>query len=343
MVPKGVILYGPGRVGQLAARLIVQNGWKVVAAVNRSGSKIGADLGELCNEPRLSGIVVQEEGGFDPRSVAADIVVVTASDRVRVNLPVYRRFLAAGVNVLCVGCESSYPWAASPEIADEIDALAKSNNVTFTGSGFQDVHRVWLGMLLIGGCSNIRSFSHTSATDIGPHGLETARLVYAGLTVEQFEREVTSAVGRDTSVYRVFFEQVARSTGIAVVKVEERLEPIVSKDDLYCPAFDGKIKAGLVIGTRFRTDVKMANGVFGTARNELRLFHRGEQPRIEWSVDGDPPAQVTVAGFDSYHGTAAPLVNRIPDVLAASPGIVTIDRLGPPKYPKGRSGSNSRS
>ena len=45
MEPKGIVLYGPGRIGQRVARLVIERGWRIAAAGNRAGSKIGQDLG----------------------------------------------------------------------------------------------------------------------------------------------------------------------------------------------------------------------------------------------------------------------------------------------------------
>jgi len=330
--PKGVILYGPGAIGQQVARLLLELGWPIAAVVNRTSDRVGKDLAELCDLPRPTGHIVQDETAFDLSSVSADIAIVTSTDRVAVNLPVYERFLSAGINVICVGCEASWPWAASAEIAARIDALARENAVTFTGSGFQDVQRHWLGRALIGTCTRVRHFEHSSATDIAPHGAETARLVRAGMTVDEFRASVAAAGQGEVSIYRVFFEQFARSLPIEIEAVEESLEPSVLDSDQYCPPLDVVIPAGHVVGTQYRTLVRAKGGVTGVAKNELRLFAPGEVPRIGWKIDGDPPAVLEVTDFDSYQGTAAPLVVRIPDVLAARPGLVTIDELGPPRF-----------
>ena len=332
MQPKGIVLYGPGRIGQLVARLVVGRGWRIAAAVNRAGPKIGQDLGPLCGLGRPIGVTVQDESVFDLNSVDADIAVVTSTDRIATNFPTYAKFLGAGLNVLSVGCEASFPWIAAPELADKIDRLAKSKGVTFTGSGFQDVYRVWLGKTLIGACASLKSFHNESHVDIAPYGVELARLVHAGLGVEEFRERCDATDKRETSIYRVFFEQVARSTGLQIHSVEERLEPVTARQPLFCPALQGNIAPGMVIGTRFRTDITFKCGVYASASNELRLFEPGEQERLIWTIDGAPPARVVLMELDSYQGTVAPLVNRIPDVLAAPPGIVTIDHLGPPRF-----------
>jgi 2,4-diaminopentanoate dehydrogenase len=332
MEPKGIVLYGPGRIGQLVARLVVERRWRIAAAINRAGPKIGHDLGLLCGLGRPIGVTVQDESVFDLDSVHADIAVVTSTDRIAINFSTYKRFLEAGLNVLSVGCEASFPRVAAPELADKIDDLAKSKGVTFTGSGFQDVYRVSLAKTLIGACASLKGFHNESHVDIAPYGVESARLVHAGLGVEEFRERCSATEKRETSIYRVFFEQVARSTGIRVLSVKEWLEPVTAQNPLFCPALQRNIGPGMVTGTRFRTDIELEGGVYASAINELRLFEPGEQERLIWTIDGAPPARVVITGLDSYQGTVAPLVNRIPDVLAAPPGIVTIDQLGPPRF-----------
>ena len=63
------------------------------------------------------------------------------------------------------------------------------------------------------------------------------------------------------------------------------------------------IPASFCTGTRFITEIRSRDGVTAIASNELRLFAPGEQPMIRWSIDGDPPAEVTVTGFRSDIGS----------------------------------------
>ena len=63
--PKGIVLFGMGTVGQAIARLLAERQWRVVAAVNRQGQKVGRDLGELAGAPALAGISVADSDGCD--------------------------------------------------------------------------------------------------------------------------------------------------------------------------------------------------------------------------------------------------------------------------------------
>jgi hypothetical protein len=54
------MIYGVGYYGMEAVRILVKNGWPIVAAVNRAGPKIGEDLGRLAGLNEDLGVVVQD-------------------------------------------------------------------------------------------------------------------------------------------------------------------------------------------------------------------------------------------------------------------------------------------
>jgi 4-hydroxy-tetrahydrodipicolinate reductase len=89
--------------------------------------------------------------------------------------------------------------------------------------------------------------------------------------------------------------------------------------------------SGICVGTRIIGEIDTEEGVTARAEIELRLFQDGEVEHMFWEVDGKPKTRVRVERDDSAHATAANLFNRIPDVLAARAGVVTVSELGPLK------------
>ena len=78
----------------------------------------------------------------------------------------YRRVRCrAGLNIACHGGQSYLPQTNDPVLASEIEALAVTNGVTFTGSGIWDMSRNWAGVLTAGPCTDIISLHHRSLTD----------------------------------------------------------------------------------------------------------------------------------------------------------------------------------
>jgi 2,4-diaminopentanoate dehydrogenase len=326
-----IVIYGVGQYGSHIARMALQKGWPIVAAFNRAGSKIGQDLGRVIGFDRDLGVSVQDCENADYSQLDADIGIVTQTNTLKLNLPAYRRLLGAGLNVGCHGSESYLPFGCDPEAAAEIDLLAKRNSVTFTGSGIWDMSRIWSGLLIGGPCTEIQSLHHTSITDAQgqANSLQQARQVGIGMTVDEFKE-----MNLDTSPlpvsYRTIPEQVLMGLGYSITKSTANVVPVtfdVPTPTRYVP--EGAIPAGKVVGARVLAEVDTAEGVRATAEIDLRLFQPGEVEHMFWEVEGKPRTRIRVERDDSAHATAASLFNRIPDIIAANPGIVSVSQLGP--------------
>ena len=70
-------------------------------------------------------------------------------------------------------------------------------------------------------------------------------------------------------------------------------------------------------------------GVIGTGMIEQRMFLPDDVEHMYWQVEGTPRNRTRVERLDSAHATAGNLFNRIPDIIAARPGIVPVYEMGP--------------
>ncbi|MET0986082.1 MAG: hypothetical protein ABW034_11825 [Steroidobacteraceae bacterium] len=328
-----IVLYGIGQYGSHLARFAVQKGWPIVAAYNRAGTKVGQDLGRVIGLERDLGVKIQDCETGDYSNLDADIGLVAQTNVLKLNLPAYRRLMNAGLNVGCHGSESYLPQGCDPEVAAEIDALARKNGVTFTGSGIWDMSRIWSGILLAGPCTELASLSHSSITDAQgqANSLAQARQVGISMTLDEFR-----ALGLDKTrlaiSYRTIPEHVLIALGYTITSSTATIEPVVFDVPVSTWFVEsGSIPAGTVVGTRILSETKTNEGVTAKAQIDLRLFKPGEVEHMFWSVEGKPTTRVRVERDDSAHATAANLFNRVPDIIAAPPGIVPVYRLGPLK------------
>lgn len=330
--PRGVLIYGTGAMGLAMARLVVARGWRIAGALNRSGAnKVGMDLGRLAGRTRW-GVTVTDAEKANLADFDADIAIVAVSDWLDQTLPIHKRLLSAGLNVICLGCETSYPAAVSPEAAEEIDQLAKAHGVTLTGGGLWDSYRLWSLRILAGPCSALRGLRHQSLTDANRYGPTLLRTLRIGDDPAEFD-------GGGRSIYRVFLHQAVASLGLTVTAVHETAEATTSAQSIPCSSLGSVIEAGRITGRRSIIEVRTQEGVTATATIELRLTEPGEEEQIEWLVEGDPPARWRLSGLDTGHASASSMVNRIPDVIAAPPGLVTSDRLPPMRMAPIRGGN----
>lgn len=325
-----LVIYGTGQYGCHMVRLAHQRGWQIVAAFNRAGSKVGQDIGRLAGLDKELGVVVQDCDTADFSALDADIGIVTLSNLLSVNYDAHQRLLGAGLNVLCHGSESYFPQGCNPDRAAELDTLAKAKGVTFTGGGIWDMSRIWSGILLLGPCTQIRSLTHSSITDV--HGqvasFEQAAFVGIGISPEVFyERGLHNAPFGAS--YKAICEQVLTAVGFEVVASRVEIEPVVYSRPITNPWSGEAIPAGTSVGTRIAGKVDTAQGVSATFNIELRLFFAEEEEHVFWSVDGTPRNELRNNRKDSDLTTAGCLFNRITDVINARPGVVTVSELGP--------------
>jgi 4-hydroxy-tetrahydrodipicolinate reductase len=329
-----IVIYGMGQFGRMVAGFAAQKGWPVVAAFNRAGPKVGMDVGRLAGLDRDLGVVVQDCEAAGYAGLAADIGVVTHRDLLKDNMDAYRRLMGAGLNVVCHGVQSYYPACHDKKLADEIDALARANGVTFTGSGIWDMSRIWSGILTAGPCTEITSISITSLSDAEAqtHSLEQMKQFAISEPVERFyEKGIDKGV--IAHAFKSVPEMVLIALGYDVTGTTSVVEPVVFDERVpsrHAP--EGFFEPGLCMGIRMRSTTTTRQGVTGTALVDSRIIRPGETEAMYWSIEGKPRTRTHVERLDSAHATAGNLFNRIPDVIAARPGIVPVFELGPLRH-----------
>ena len=323
-----IAIYGVGQYGAMIARLAVDRGWPVVAAFNRAGPKVGHDLGRIAGLGRDLGVIVQDSDSGNYDSLDADVGVVTHRDLLSANMDAYRRLMGAGMNIACHGVQSYLPQSNDPDLAAEIDALACRKGVTFTGCGIWDMSRIWAGILAAGPCTDLRSIHIDSLTD--PEGqtnsLAQIKQYCISDTVEEF---YARGIDRNPAALakKTIPEMVLRALGYTILESTATIEPVVY--DVPVNSRYGLFEPGLVMGVRFHCRTTTAEGVVGTGLVDQRMFLPGDVEHMYWEVDGTPRNRVRVERMDSAHATAGNLFNRIPDIIAARPGIVPVHEMGP--------------
>lgn len=328
-----IVIYGVGQYGSMIARLAADKGWPIVAAFNRAGPKVGRDLGQVIGLDRDLGVIVQDcdTGNYD--DLDADVGVVTHRDLLSANMNAYRRLMNVGLNIACHGVQSYLPQSNDPAAAAEIETLALTNGVTFTGCGIWDMSRIWSGILTAGPCTDIKSIHISSLTD--PQGqtnsLQQIKQYCISDTVETF---YAKGIDRNAAALakKTIPEMVLRALGYTIIESTATIEPVVYDVPVktrYVP--EGYFAAGLCMGVRFRCKTTTEEGVIGTGMVEQRMFLPGDIEHMYWEIDGTPRNRTRVERLDSAAATAGNLFNRLPDIIAARPGIVPVYEMGPLK------------
>jgi 4-hydroxy-tetrahydrodipicolinate reductase len=119
------------------ARLALEKDVEIVGAIARSPEKIGRDLGEVANLGLQTGVTVEDDARQVFESRAVDIALFATVSPIDDVFDQYRICIENGSNAISICEEWLYPWLQSPQIAKELDRLAREHGVTVTGEAIK--------------------------------------------------------------------------------------------------------------------------------------------------------------------------------------------------------------
>jgi 4-hydroxy-tetrahydrodipicolinate reductase len=318
--PVKVAVIGLGPVGQAVARLVLQTpGLKLVAAVDPAPQHAGRDLGLVLGLPRKLQLRVDGDPERALRRLRADAAFVCTSSTVQAVRETVTRLLGSRVRVLTSCAELAYPVPERLAAFRELDRLARARKVCLLAGGVNPGFAMdTLALSLTAPCATVRRVSVTRVVDAAGK-LLLQRRAGAGLSLAQFRRALTEGTLRHVGLAQSA-HMIAGALGWKLSRVDEQVEPAIAPRDL--DAGELRVPAGAAAG--YRQCLRAFRGDQLAVSLDLQVYVGAESPRDHVLVDGDPPVDATIAGgLNSELSTAALLVNALPRVLAAPPGLLT--------------------
>lgn len=325
-----VVVYGVGAMGAIATRLLFDKGAQIVGAIGRSPSKVGRDLGDVAGLGVHLGVPVEIDANR-VLSRGADIAVVCIGSYLSAMHQHFSNCLENGVNVVTIEEETIFPWTTAPDHAEALDALAKANNVSLAASGAQDVFWLNLVSTLLGASHRLDSVIGHCMWNVDDYGPEVASHLFIGQPKATFEEFVVSS-GWPEFVARQTLEALVARLGLTIQTIASEVTPVTFETPVSSRSLKMEIMAGHMAGTIDRTVVSTVEGPRFEFTMEGRLYRDGETDSNSWKVTGEPDLMLECRDTNYRFTTCSTLINRIPDILAAPPGLCSLDRLGPPRY-----------
>jgi hypothetical protein len=316
-----VVCYGLGPIGLGIARMaLARPGIEVVGAVDIDPHKAGRDLGEILGSA-AAGVVISGDDAATLEATRPDVVLhATQSSLVQV-VPQLTRIAEAGAHLVSTCEELAYPWTAQPQLAAELDALARRAGVTILGTGINPGYAMdALPLMLTAPCAAVRAVRVLRVVDAARRRGPLQHKVGAGLTVEEFAARVREGTVRHVGLPESL-HMLATALGWRLDPTEDLIEPILAEHPIVTEHV--QVAPGQVAGVR-----QVARGFVGgqeVLRLELRMYIGAPDPQDTVEIDGDPPVRTTVAG--GLHGdvaTAAIVINAIQSVVRAAPGVASM-------------------
>lgn len=318
-----VIQYGVGAIGREIVNLLLDRGFRLVGAIDINEDLAGKDLGELVGRGRL-GITVTADP-HEALSKRADIVLHSTGSRLADVYPQLVRVLESGSNLISTCEELAYPYPRYPELAHRINGLAVKHGVTVLGTGVNPGFVMdLLPLVMTGVCWEVRKLKITRSVNASKRRRPLQEKIGVGLMPEEFQEKVARGgghVGLSESI-----AMIGDGLGWKLDKIEQEIEPVIADYPTESAFF--KVRKGEVLGLR-----QYGYGIRGRERVitlTLEMF-LGAKDYDRIRIEGYPPIELLIEG--GIHGdvaTAAVVVNSIPLVLDAAPGLKTMKDLLPP-------------
>ena len=332
-----VIIWGLGAMGGgMADMLLKKQGVDIVGVAGRN-KKIGKSMYDYIKTPRGDRpdvLIGAPEDVIKPG--AADVVLLCTDSFTKEAFPRMKFILEQGINVITSAEQMAYPKAQEPELAEELDKIAKANGVSILGTGINPGLIMDLLVLIWTGCQesveHIVSRRVNSLSPFGPAVMEEQGI---GISKEEFylrkegkgERHLSGHVGFAESV-----GMIAEGIGWELDDFKQDMEPIVTDVDRKSPY--GFAAAGSVAGVAMKDwGYKYGQCVFEMDHpQQIEPEQVGVQTGDYVIINGTPNVNmVNSPEIDGGIGTIAMCVNMIPQIINAEPGLHTMLTLPVPR------------
>lgn len=331
-----VIQFGLGAIGQAAARLVLEReNLQLVGAVDADPKFAGQDLGRVLGVGRDLGMPVTESIDGTLKLTDADAVIHCTGSSFAAVFPQLEEIV--GNNLHCVtSCEEALvPAYRNPDLANELQTQCVSHSVSVLGTGVNPGFVMdTLAVVSTAVCQRVDAVRIRRVVDAGTRREALQRKVGAGMEKAEFEALVAEGrMGHVGLLESLVF--VGQALGWSLVNISETVAPMIASGSIktqYLSVLRGQVTGVQQVARAERAEQPGVEAL----RLELQMYVGAAEPRDEIEIAGKPTLRVTVpGGTPGDIATPAILVNLLPLVVAAVPGLQTMATLPLPRLSRG--------
>ena len=342
-----VVQYGCGKMSKYTMRYVMENGYELVGAIDINPAVIGKDVSEVieCDNVDVKISPVSEAENL-LKEVKPDICIITTMSLMNDVKDALLLCARLGINAITTCEEAFYPFNSSPVLTEKIDKLAKENNCTITGSGYQDAFWGNLISTLAGTTHKITKIKGSSSYNVEDYGIALAKAHGAGLTLDEFETEVASADNISEEERQELINKgeflpsymwntngwLCDKLGLHVTSQVQKCVPITHDEDIESSTLGMTVKAGQATGMSAVVTTQTEEGIVIESECIGKVYSKDDFDCNNWTVYGEPNTNSIIERPSTVELTCSAIVNRIEDVISAEAGYVPTSRMGELKY-----------
>lgn len=330
-----IIVSGLGVVGSEAARQILERpDMKCVGVVDVDSAKLGKDLGEILGLSRKLGIEVSQTLSSVLVGNRADVVLDCTRSFVKEIQESLFSTIKSGMNFVSTSEELAYPAAQYPELAHEIDNLAKRYSVTVLATGINPGFSLdLLPLTLMSVCSVMKRVRAKRVADASVYATEPIHFGI-GKSLGEFEEELASGTIRGHIGFPEQIREIADAVGMRITDIKETRKASTSKTrrrGRFLTVEPGQVCGveQVCIGLSEEEETITLSFQFVFQPDDAALKEDSIAPGDHIFIEGEPNVEATIKTGASGLVTASHAVNAIPYVVQAPPGLLTMKDCPP--------------
>jgi 2,4-diaminopentanoate dehydrogenase len=320
-----VIQYGCGKMGRVFLRYLVEKGADIVGAIDADPAILGRDAGEVAGLGRKLNVVVRDDAEAVFAECDADVAVIAIASLMEDMYPYFERAARHGVDAISTCEEAFYPWTTSPALTNRLDKLAKETGCTLCGSGYQDIFWGNLIVVLAGATHRIDRIEGFTSYNVEDYGIALAKVHGAGLSPEEFQREIAASESLPSYVWNSNEWLVSRM-GWSIKSMSQVLTPTFHDADLVSATLGTTVPAGHATGMDAMVMTETFQGPVIVTHCIGKIYAPGETDRNDWSIFGEPDSRCVIQQPPTVEYTCATIVNRLPGLIDAPAGFWTTEK-----------------
>jgi hypothetical protein len=326
--------FGLGPIGAAIVKQVASRpGFKIVGAIDIDPAKIDRDLGDVVGLPRRIDVKVSADAGKALKKAKADVVVLCTSSSIKKVMPQIETILKSKTPIVSTTEELSYPGYTHIRQARQIHQLAKKAKVAVLGTGVNPGFAMdALPIAMTAVCERVDRVVVNRVQDARIRRLPFQQKIGAGLTTEQFQKQVEDGTVRHVGLTESI-AMIADALGWTLDRISDDIQPklatvTISSEFL---AVDPGYVCGIIqdgVGYRKKEPV---------IKLHMEAYLGSPETYDSVDIEGSPNLAMRISG--GIHGdvaTASIVVNSIPRVLTAAPGLHTMRDLPLPSFFPGR-------
>lgn len=325
-----VAQFGLGMIGIESVRLAASKPWiEMVGGVDIDPQKQGLSLGATTDLAKLDDVPIFASFEQMMQQVQPDVVLHTAGSKAGISFDQMEPMIRAGISVVSSCEELLYPYLREPVRSAEIDSMCRQYDAAVLGTGVNpgfvmDV----LPICLTGVSRKVDSIYVERVVNASTRRMALQKKIGSGMNPDDF-RALFKAGKAGHAGFKESAALICHAMGWRAEQITETCEPMIADHDIQTSYFS--VKKGLTCGLHQIVEAHVAGAI--PLKMDLKMYLDAVNPHDAVKIAGEPSLDVVLnGGVAGDSATVAAVVNAIPRLLSAGPGLHLMSDLSLPSW-----------